>query len=256
MQVQAYPRYRYVISAVPFIDFPLWIELRHHAWITSATLLLLMLVITAERMAEIGWERKWAIPYCCVTVSPFAALVLLPNMNPWVVFGCVAALHIPVMAWPQTNQQSAPMQRAVASGVQEAVNTSFKSIGSYFMSIVPDAQRLAERWPFATVVVLVAALWMAFATLLAGVPSLVQTACGYALVVVWVAALKARLVRVGLWRRFWPMTLYILFVLLVCLFLMPAVFRTPALLPGLFVLLNLPLIILRDKPQGEATTGG
>src|SRR5260370_22488192 len=105
MQVKAYRRRSYVIAAV-LIDLLLWIELRRHEWIGAGAFLFVMLDLTARRMSEIGWERMWVVPYCCVTLSPLSMLVFWPSLNPWVAFSCVAALHIPVSVWPSSNRQT------------------------------------------------------------------------------------------------------------------------------------------------------
>ena len=106
MQVRAYRRRIYVILSVAVIDFPLWIELRHQEWVGAGVITFLMFAVTAHRMAQIGWDRIWAVPYCCVALSPFSMLVLLPTLDPWVSLYCVAALHLPVMVWPSGNRQT------------------------------------------------------------------------------------------------------------------------------------------------------
>lgn len=108
MQGKVYRRRTHVIAAIAVVDPPLWIELRRHEWIGAAALMFLMLAVTARRMSEIGWDRAWAVPYCCVTISgPLAMLVVWPSVNPWVAFSFVAALHLPVMVWPATKSRQA-----------------------------------------------------------------------------------------------------------------------------------------------------
>jgi hypothetical protein len=101
---RTYPRYRYLISVIAFIDFPLWVEARHRAWAVAMILLLLMAVLAGRRFAEIGWHRAWAIPWCFVTISPLALLYFFPTVNPWLALICVAVLQVPAMLWPPMNR--------------------------------------------------------------------------------------------------------------------------------------------------------
>lgn len=115
MPVQAYPRYRYVVSAIVFIDLPLWIEARHRDWVLVGASLFVMLVLTVARMREIGWDQIWAVPYCFWTVSPLSFLYLRPTLSPWIAFACIAALQTPVMAWPASESRKASIEDAASS---------------------------------------------------------------------------------------------------------------------------------------------
>lgn len=106
MQTRTYPRYRYLISVIAFIDFPLWVGLRHHSWIVAMIMLAMMMLMIGRRFAEIGWHQVWAVPWCVDTVCPFALLYFYPTLNPWLALVCVAVLQVPLMLWPSRKQPS------------------------------------------------------------------------------------------------------------------------------------------------------
>lgn len=115
MPVHTYPRYRYVVSAIAFIDIPLWFEARHRDWVLVGASLFVMLVLTAARMREIGWDQIWAVPYCFWTVSPLSFLYLRPSLNSWIAFACIAALQTPVMVWPASEGRNANVENTASS---------------------------------------------------------------------------------------------------------------------------------------------
>jgi hypothetical protein len=65
----------------------------------------------------------------------------------------------------------------------------------------------------------------------------------------WSEILRARLIVVGLPHSRWLIALYGLFVYIACFLLSYFVSKGRFLAPGLFVLLNLPLVILKEKPS-------
>jgi uncharacterized membrane protein YhaH (DUF805 family) len=100
METRTYSKYRYLISVVAFIDFPLWVAIRHHDWTVAIVLFIAMTLLAVRRFAEASWRGAWAALWCFETVSPLALLYFFPGVNPWLVLLCVVALQIPLMLWP------------------------------------------------------------------------------------------------------------------------------------------------------------
>ena len=123
------------------------------------------------------------------------------------------------------------------------------------MGFGPYRDRLAARWPFAGFVVIVGLLMLASWTLLLKLGSFWRTASFVVVGVCWAEAMKARLVRLGLLRWHWAIAALILFVPITCLFLIPSFSVRPTLVAALFVLLHVPLIVLKDKPHEQGRAG-
>ena len=100
MEHRVYPRYRYVVSTIVFSDFPLELAVRYHEWIFIGVIALVLLFLTVHRLIDIGWQRRWAVPLCCVGMSPAMVLYSRPSVSLWLILGCMAVLQVPVMAWP------------------------------------------------------------------------------------------------------------------------------------------------------------
>jgi len=101
MEHRVYPRYRYVVSTLVFLDFPLELAVRYHEWLFVTVIALGLLFLTVHRLIDIGWQRSWAVPLCCVGMSPALILYARPNVSLWWILGCMAVLQVPVMAWPK-----------------------------------------------------------------------------------------------------------------------------------------------------------
>jgi hypothetical protein len=71
----------------------------------------------------------------------------------------------------------------------------------------------------------------------------------------WTVALKARLAAVGLPSTRWSTALYELVVFFACLLLSTFDHGIRLLVPGLFLLLHVPLAILREKPDKASGPG-
>jgi hypothetical protein len=142
-QIGWYSRFRYVVSAIVFIDLPLWFEIRRRDWVLAGVCLFLMLAITYRRIGEIGWDKRWVVPYCCLTLTPLALLYIWPSWNPWLAFSLVAALHFPVMAWPASTREALQI---------ESTHSFATSTG---------LGRDLIRWVIFTVIVSAIVLWMA-----------------------------------------------------------------------------------------------
>ncbi len=99
MEHRVYPRYRYVVSTIVFSDFPLELAVRYHEWIFIGVIALVLLFLTVHRLIDIGWQRRWAVPLCCVGMSPAMVLYSRPSVSLWLILGCMAVLQVPVMAW-------------------------------------------------------------------------------------------------------------------------------------------------------------
>jgi hypothetical protein len=101
MEHRVYPRLHYVITTVVFVDFPLGLAVQHHAWFFIGVIGLVLLILTVHRLIDIGWQRGWAVPLCCVGMSPALILYARPSVGLWWILGCMAVLQVPVMAWPK-----------------------------------------------------------------------------------------------------------------------------------------------------------
>jgi hypothetical protein len=100
-----------------------------------------------------------------------------------------------------------------------------------------------------------ALLFLVFVLLLPSAPSFVSMLCIIIFAGEWAAVFKARLAAVGLPHSRWLIALYGLFVFIACVLLFHFVSNGRFLVPGLFVLLNMPLVILKEKSSGaDAST--
>lgn len=95
-----YSRSRYVVTAIVFLDLPLELAVKHHAWFFVAAMVLSLLFLTTHRLIDVGWQRLWAVPLCCAGISPTLALYSWPDLDLWLILGFMAILQVPVMAWP------------------------------------------------------------------------------------------------------------------------------------------------------------
>ena len=105
METRTYSKYRYLISVVAFIDFPLWVAIRHHDWTVAMVLFIPMTLLAVRRFTEAGWRGIWAALWCFETISPLTLLYFFPGLNPWFALFCVVALQIPLMLWPSMKSE-------------------------------------------------------------------------------------------------------------------------------------------------------
>jgi hypothetical protein len=108
--------------------------------------------------------------------------------------------------------------------------------------------RLAQRWPFVVLVVIFASLMLALETRHPRVSLFWLSAFRYLSGACWAVALRARLARLGLPHSSWVLIPLMLFVLLACIRLPQLFSLKPLFGAGLFVLLHLPLVILKNRP--------
>jgi hypothetical protein len=105
---------------------------------------------------------------------------------------------------------------------------------------------LTNRWAFAGLVVILAFL-LALKSSIPGTAAIGISLLRYAIGAFWAVGLRFRLSRVGLPHTPWVLILSMLFALLLCVRLPQLLSLEPAYGAGLFLMLHLPLIILRDK---------
>jgi hypothetical protein len=101
MEHRIYPRYRYVIATIIFADFPLELAVRYHEWLSVVVIALVLLFLAVHRLIDIGWQRRWAVPLCCIGMSPALVLYSRPGVSLRLILGCMAVLQVPIMAWPE-----------------------------------------------------------------------------------------------------------------------------------------------------------
>ena len=117
----------------------------------------------------------------------------------------------------------------------------------------------ARRWPYFLFVLVSAFLFFAFVFIFptaatAKAFSLPFLAVLFGLIIyagVWSEILTARLAVVGLPHSRWIIGLYALLIYIACFLLSYLVSEGRFLAPWLFLLLNMPLVVLREKPRGE-----
>jgi len=107
----------------------------------------------------------------------------------------------------------------------------------------------AGRRPFVLFVFVSALLFLAFVLLFPAAPYPIWLFCMLILAGEWFDVLKARLSTVGLPHSRRTMFAYALLVCAVFELLFHFAPHARLLAPGVFVLLNIPLVILKDKPQ-------
>ena len=116
-------------------------------------------------------------------------------------------------------------------------------------------QPFARRWPFLGLAVAVAGVWLLLLTL--QIPAVLRITCGYAVALCWYPVSRARMLKVGLPRwSFRVIEPLILLVLLAFLFLVRSSPAWPLFLSGLFVLLHIPLVVLKEKTANTLRTVG
>ncbi len=124
----------------------------------------------------------------------------------------------------------------------------------------------AKRFPFTIFVLVSALLFLSFVFIwptgltyeASSLPFLVVLFFLVIYAGVWTAVFRVRLKAVGLPHSRWASTLYGLFVYIAYFFLSYYVSKGRFLAPGLFVLLNMPLVILKEKssvPDAPPLTG-
>ncbi len=131
-------------------------------------------------------------------------------------------------------------------------------LGSDFANIVKLSRKdemellselFARRWPYMLFVFIGAALSLIFVLFLSTAPFLVILVCLNLYAALWASILKARFAAVGLPHSRWVICLYGLFVYIACVLLSYLFTKGRFFFPVLFVLLNMPQIVLNDKPQ-------
>jgi uncharacterized membrane protein YhaH (DUF805 family) len=118
MENRTYSKYRYLISVVAFIDFPLWVAIRHHEWVIAIVLFIPMTLLATRRFAEAGWRGTWAALWCFETISPLALLYFFPGVNQWLALLCVVALQVPLMLWPSMRPERPHLDRVEPSDLK------------------------------------------------------------------------------------------------------------------------------------------
>jgi hypothetical protein len=118
------------------------------------------------------------------------------------------------------------------------------------MSLLNLEEMCARRWPYVVFVLVSASLFLACALLFRSDPFYIGRICIFMFVGEWSGALKGRIKAAGLRPSRWLRFLYGLVVIGSCTLVF---FLTPIgrfLTPGLFVVLNLPLALIGQKPSG------
>src|ERR1035437_8145293 len=103
------------------------------------------------------------------------------------------------------------------------------------------------RWAYLLFILVSALLFLGFVLIFPTAPPIVGSICLVIFAGMWSAVLKARLIAVGLPHSRWTLLFYALLVYISCVLLFYFVTKGRFLVPELFVLLNLPLVILKDK---------
>ena len=105
---------------------------------------------------------------------------------------------------------------------------------------------LARRWPYILFHVASASLFLALVIVFPWMPYFVAIFCFIFFVRVWLVVLKARLIAVGLRPSLLTAIFYGLSVYMSCVLLFSFLPKGRYFVPALFVLLNLPLAILKE----------
>jgi RHS repeat-associated protein len=119
-----------------------------------------------------------------------------------------------------------------------------------------NAEMFARRWPYVLFVLVSALLFLTFVLVLSttspakglSLPFLVVLFCLIVYAGEWGEILRARLAAVGLPHSRWVIGPYASLVCIACFLLCYFISKGRFLAPGLFVLLHLPLVILKEKP--------
>jgi len=117
------------------------------------------------------------------------------------------------------------------------------------MGLVSEHVKLGNRWPFVLFVAILALVFLACVLLFPTMPHVVRFFCLFIFAAEWGGALKARAVAVDLLHPLRVMYLSVFVAAVVCTLLFESSSMGRLLTPGLFFLVNLPLVILKEKPN-------
>jgi len=132
--------------------------------------------------------------------------------------------------------------------------TSLNRSGREEMALL-NVEVFARRWPYFIFVLVSALLFLIFVLFfpkassveVLRLPFLVVLFCFIIYAGEWSEILRARLAAVGLPHSRWVIGLYGLLMYIACVLLYCLVSKGRFLFPGLFILLNMPLVIIKDK---------
>jgi hypothetical protein len=108
----------------------------------------------------------------------------------------------------------------------------------------------ATRWTYMLFIFVSALLFLAFVLMFPVAPPIAGSICLIIFAGLWSAVLKARLIAVGLPHSRWVLLLCALLVYIVCILIFYAFSKGRFFVPVLFVIMNMPLVILKDKSGG------
>jgi hypothetical protein len=103
------------------------------------------------------------------------------------------------------------------------------------------------RWTYMLFILVSALSFLAFVLMFPTAPPIAGSICLILFAGVWSAMLKARLIAVGLPHSRWVLLLCALLVYVACVLLFYLFSKGRFFVPGLFVILNMPLVILKEK---------
>jgi hypothetical protein len=110
------------------------------------------------------------------------------------------------------------------------------------------------RWTYLLFILVSALLFLSFVLLFPTAPPIAGSICLIVFAAVWSTVLKARLTALGLPHSRWVLLLFALVVYIACVVLYYLVFNGRLFVPLLFVILNTPLVILKERSPGMGTS--
>lgn len=124
------------------------------------------------------------------------------------------------------------------------------------MSLLNLNEICTTRWTYMFFILVSALLFLAFVLIFPTAPPIAGSICLIIFAGEWSSVLKARLIAVGLPHSRWVLLLFALFVYIACALVFYLVSKGRFFVPGLFVLLNTPLIVLKGKPSVRERVAG
>jgi len=109
------PRGLYIVFVALFDSTYGALASRHH-WILAGMPLLLLLYMTAQRFADIGWNGWLAVPYTMLVLTPYTALLVSPGNHAQLLRVAVLILQLPAMVWPRRRVIGSTDRSQVAGG--------------------------------------------------------------------------------------------------------------------------------------------